>query len=1153
MSDSPVLYSLTLQRPSSISASVGGQFIEGTKAQQIVLARGSWLELLRPDLDSGKLVLVHRVNVMATVRSLATFKIAAAGHNYLLMTTDSGRLSVLTYNSKENQFFALKNEPFGKSGIRRTIPGELLACDPKGRAAMVGAIEKGKLVYVLNRSEDGTLSVSSPLENTAINSICYDLVGLDVGYENPTFAALEGSYAEGSQPAAKRLVLYELDLGLNHIVRKWTMPLEFSAGLLIALPGGIDGPSGVLVCFDGFIQYFHPGQDSVLLKLPHVPDNDTNYIVSSVTHKLNGSFFVLLQDRSGTLFKLSFVLPDDEFTARWGGRKALAKMELQQFGACPPSSFLSIFKAGFLFCAVDSGNHLLYQFNTLGEDDDVPIYSSESEETKTYEPLQLENITVVDELPSLNATSSSAVLNVRKDETPQIYAVSGTGEYSFFNAVQYGIEVSELISSPLPAQPLAVFTTKTQYSDEYDKYIVLSFANETLVLSIGDEVTEVSDSGLVKNVSTLAVQQVGLSSLVQVHANGLVHISKDSNVTEWKPPSQSTILMCAANNTQVILALSTAEIVYFESDTEGMLIEYSRRQKMPSPVTALGIAPVQKGRLRGFFAAVGCSDETVRLLSLAPGSTLETLSVQGISAPVSSVAISEINTEFSVHIGLDNGMYIVTSFDSVSGDLGDARSRFLGPYKVTIDRTWTSETNLQVVALCTKAWVHTSSTSGADLVPISYARLISAAPFSSADCPKGTVAVTDSSLVILQVDSKRENIHQRHIQLSKTPRKFITNSLTAYFYTLCTTKNQTSIEVVDAVKTDSVLSRTHIDGVMGLSICNCRFQSRSKEYLVLSTAKVVNLKPGTPVLYTDPCISIYEYSGSPFGTGLELVHSTSIPSVAHALVGYKGLLLAGTGDSVVLFDIGKKQLLRRGACVIKNSKDIRALAVTKDRIVVGDIKRSVTFVMVEKEVIDSIEEFKLLPFADEPIARSITSLTLLDYDTVAVGDRSGNLAILRCPKSVSNLSKDVIISKEQVANGCPYKLELLCHFYVGDIPIGLHRASFTTGGFEAIIWVGINGTIGGFIPIMSSQDAKFLQKLEQEMRSSKLSFKNLAGRDHLTYRGYYAPPKKAIDGDLCEEFRRLSKELQLQVSEALEREPHEIERKLIEYRTRSVF
>ncbi len=47
---------------------------------------------------------------------------------------------------------------------RRIVPGEYLAVDPKGRACLVGAVEKQKFVYVLNRDNEGNLTISSPLE-----------------------------------------------------------------------------------------------------------------------------------------------------------------------------------------------------------------------------------------------------------------------------------------------------------------------------------------------------------------------------------------------------------------------------------------------------------------------------------------------------------------------------------------------------------------------------------------------------------------------------------------------------------------------------------------------------------------------------------------------------------------------------------------------------------------------------------------------------------------------------------------------------------------------------------------------------------------------------------------------------------------------------
>lgn len=71
--------------------------------------------------------------------------------DYLIVGSDSGRIVVLEYDPDNNAFNKLHQETYGRSGSRRILPGQYLAADPKGRAVMIGAMEKSKLVYILNR------------------------------------------------------------------------------------------------------------------------------------------------------------------------------------------------------------------------------------------------------------------------------------------------------------------------------------------------------------------------------------------------------------------------------------------------------------------------------------------------------------------------------------------------------------------------------------------------------------------------------------------------------------------------------------------------------------------------------------------------------------------------------------------------------------------------------------------------------------------------------------------------------------------------------------------------------------------------------------------------------------------------------------------
>lgn len=103
-------------------------------------------------------------------------------------------------------------------------------------------------------------------------------------------------------------------------------------------------------------------------------------------------------------------------------------------------------------------------------------------------------------------------------------------------------------------------------TDDYDSYIIVSFVNATLVLSIGETVEEVTDSGFLGTTPTLSCHALGNDALVQVYPDGIRHIRADKRVNEWKAPGKKSIVKCAVNQRQVVIALTGGELVYFEMD-----------------------------------------------------------------------------------------------------------------------------------------------------------------------------------------------------------------------------------------------------------------------------------------------------------------------------------------------------------------------------------------------------------------------------------------------------------------------------------------------------------------------------------------------------------------------------------------------------------
>lgn len=168
------LLDVRLKPSSAISKSVIGEFTKSaiaSKTQQIVVARnGGVLELyVIKTQPTPSLKLEHRLETRSILRDIVPVRLVGEKRDVLAVTSDSGCLSIVDFESdflSENP--TLVTSPYGKSGCRRSTPGQHLATDPKGRAICVSATEKRKLVYVLNQNtteqQSMALALASPLE-----------------------------------------------------------------------------------------------------------------------------------------------------------------------------------------------------------------------------------------------------------------------------------------------------------------------------------------------------------------------------------------------------------------------------------------------------------------------------------------------------------------------------------------------------------------------------------------------------------------------------------------------------------------------------------------------------------------------------------------------------------------------------------------------------------------------------------------------------------------------------------------------------------------------------------------------------------------------------------------------------------------------------
>lgn len=733
---------------------------------------------------------------------------------------------------------------------------------------MISSLEKRKLVYVLNRDATGKPTIASPLEAHRSRTITFDTIGLDNGYDNPIFATLELQYPDTEdlingdvlaptnlEDMEKQLAYYELDLGLNHVSRRWATVAHRTACCLGAVPGGTDGPGGVLVGGEDWIEYLSEtmpttalpssandmqtdnnqttkSSQKIICAFPrrelHPPDKGVLITTITVHRQKKSKFFALAQSELGDVYKVMLKMDPSDKTKVIG-------MTVSLLDTLPVANSLNISKLGMLFCSAEFGDHALYQFDridlpdaaTCSSDDSKAAFLQSKERSESaffhstanatdiackFRPTVLKNLMKIYSMENAAPTTGVMVGELAGNEvSPQIYTLNGRGPRSSLRVLRHGAAVTELAVSDLPGTPGGIFTIADNTEEAAvaadgsghapnDRYIVVSFADATLVLSVGETVEEVGkESGFLTNAPTLACSALGNDGgLCQVHPAGVRHIHR-GRATQWHCPGLKRIECASANKSQVIIALAGGEVIYFEVDPVSGNLTESATRDMGADVCCLDVGTIATGKSRSLFATVGCRDMTVRVVSLEPGSLLAQRSSTALKARPHSVALqltgssgnrpssSEVSSSSAsagagdtvLTVGLDDGSSLRVSVDSVTGGIGtNPTRRFLGARPVSVSRI-SLESSSSTLLLSSRPWISRyDPTSGKHIMgPLSYVPLDHGHSFSSDAIREGIVGTSGKTLRILSVDSSGmgggddESFNTNKRDLRYTPRQ----------------------------------------------------------------------------------------------------------------------------------------------------------------------------------------------------------------------------------------------------------------------------------------------------------------------------------------------------------------------------------------------
>lgn len=679
------LYHLTLKRQSNYLWSLKGSFLRGE--DELCLVTQSHVELYS---FSGKRrsKIGNDIPVFTSILAADVLKNGSTGTDYLVLLGDNGNLVVCRFISVPTNNIYLEPVFIHKldTGLIRAINPQI-SCSTG--SILVVASQNQRIVVPIDWTSQRFLSPLAFPQDIA--TVVVHMVSLRQFPDQ--YVTLELT----ADPRLYTLHFWHFDRNLMSLVRSSSYNLKSNdprdtPSFLIDLPdlkstvmttlekSSTQSNPFVVICFNTHILIKDMlGLYSLKCEYPSevLESNEHVMIVASdIQIMKNNSFLLLTQMNTGHLFKIC-IEPNESDRNR-----PVAKFcYFDKIPNISNSTCLNIFGNGSMY--INSQflyDHLYLNFEGLGDNDE------------NYDKIdnENENLTVISKHENLNPL----IKNINVTETTPFTLLhcqgssAESGKHSI-NILKNAVPLTEFISSPLPGGVSNLFTVKLEHKP-YHSFIVLSMVNfSTVILKIEndsiEQFTPGEDSFKLQDDMTLHIGSMASNTIIQVCKNEMRHIIVNDKTDDftfnfnWLPPAGVSIVSAASNSNQVVLGLSNNEVVYFQLNKTS-LVEYQYRPELDDIITC--IALVENSHLSSPILVVGTRDSTINILSLEmsdKNKALQVIAFQSLDAIPSSLLILEKSRHFlNMHIGLDDGTYLVNNINLRSMHITNEQKRNLG-------------------------------------------------------------------------------------------------------------------------------------------------------------------------------------------------------------------------------------------------------------------------------------------------------------------------------------------------------------------------------------------------------------------------------------------------------------------------------------------
>eukprot|EP00668_Euglena_longa_P029608 GGOE01036966.1.p1 GENE.GGOE01036966.1~~GGOE01036966.1.p1 ORF type:complete len:1224 (-),score=385.99 GGOE01036966.1:114-3533(-) len=923
--------------------------------------------------------------------------------------------------------------------VRTRANGDLV--DKIGRKVegpSIGLINEGSTLVALHLYE-GLLKVI-PIANTAGHCQLKEAFNLRVEEHNlidmcflqsrnPTASSSSSSSSSDPWPTNTVAILYEDTKGNRH-VKAYSIVVadkdlvdhpfvqhnvENTASLLIPVPPPL---GGLLIVGEELLTY-HSG--TYTKSSPICSRAGVGCSTSAIRAwcRIDNQRF-LLGDQTGRLFVVMLAAIDDS-----------VELHLDCIGeTCIPS------------CLSFLGSSMVFIGGAFTDSQLVRLTSQQGGGT---------TIDTLESYTNLGPIVDFVVVDLDRQGQGQVVTCSGAYKDGSIRIIRNGIGINELASLQLTGvkgmwsllEPSLEEMTEGE-APLNAKYMVLSFINETKVLSMEDEesIEEARLAGLASDLPTLLCTNIGSvenrslgNFFVQVTPKGVRLISCQTKglVHDWNSPSGCTINMasCNALGGQLLLAGTNGALFYLEVKGHALVLE--KQIRLPHEIACIDIHPLDQ-EARANYCALGLwVDVSLNILSLPNLDLVCKLPLASDVLPRSVLCCNFDGLNYLM-CGLGDGNLLVYSIlqEDMTMKLHVEKRLTIGSQPITLSlftsgtsapggRAGPSPHQQHVFVTSDRPTVIYSSNRKLLFSNVNLKEVQFVCPFNSQHLQHDSclALICEENLVLGTIDAIQK-LHIRTVPLGEQPKKIAFHQSSQAFALLScrspgynipqgTVLSQQAGSHTDPLSSNAMLDSMFIEEEVhflrllnnhtfeclntyqldanenGISLITTTFDGDDVEYIVVGTAYVLQEEhePSRGRLL------VFEVKDN----RLLLVAEKDIKGACYCLCAFNGKLLSSCNANVQLWkwqpgtdQDGNKAL--EYECHFRGSIVTLTLKSRGDFVIVGDLMRSISVLMYKADV-SALEE---IAFDFNP--NMITASEVLGDDVYIGADNFYNLFTL---------------------------------------------------------------------------------------------------------------------------------------------------------------